>query len=80
MLWDRRERFSQAFIDRLLTYALGRGLEAYDQPVIRSIARQASNDSYRIHSIIEAVVTSTPFNFKKAPEAANEPQQFAKAP
>ena len=80
VLWDRRERFTQAFIDRLLTYALGRGLEAYDQPVIRSIARQASNDSYRIHSIIEAVVTSTPFNFKKAPEAANEPQQFAKAP
>lgn len=80
VLWDRRERFTQAFIDRLLTYALGRGLEAYDQPVIRSIARQASNDNYRIHSIIEAVVTSTPFNFKKAPEAANEPQQFAKAP
>ena len=80
VLWDRRERFTQAFIDRLLTYALGRGLEAYDQPVIRSIARQASDDNYRIHSIIEAVVTSTPFNFKKAPEAANEPQQFAKAP
>ncbi|MEC9262369.1 MAG: DUF1592 domain-containing protein [Pseudomonadota bacterium] len=80
VLWSRRERFTLAFIDRLLTYALGRGLEAYDQPVIRSIARQASNDNYRIHSIIEAVVTSTPFNFKKAPEAANEPQQFAKAP
>jgi hypothetical protein len=80
VLWDRRERFTQAFIDRLLTYALSRGLEAYDQPVIRSIARQASKDNYRIHSIIEAVVTSTPFNFKKAPEAANEPQQFAKAP
>ena len=80
VLWDRRERFTQAFIDRLLTYALGRGLEAYDQPVIRAIARQASDDNYRIHSIIEAVVTSTPFNFKKAPEAANEPQQFAKAP
>ena len=80
VLWDRRERFTQAFIDRLLTYALGRGLEAYDQPVIRAIARQAKIDNYRIHSIIEAVVTSTPFNFKKAPEAANEPQQFAKAP
>lgn len=80
VLWDRRERFTQAFIDRLLTYALGRGLEAYDQPVIRTIARQASEEDYRIHSIIEAVVTSTPFNFKKAPEAANEPQQFAKAP
>ena len=77
VLWDRRERFAQAFIDRLLTYALGRGLEPSDQPTIRSIARQASPENYRIHSIIEAVVSSTPFNFKKAPEASNENQQIA---
>lgn len=79
VLWDRRERFAQAFIDRLLTYALGRGLEPSDQPTIRSIARQASPEGYRIHSIIEAVVSSTPFNFKKAPEASNENQQFAQS-
>ena len=79
ILWDRKERFSQAFIDRLLTYALGRGLEAYDQPTIRNIAKQASTEDYRIHSIIEAVVSSTPFNFKKAPEANNENQQIVKA-
>ncbi len=77
VLWDRRERFAQAFIDRLLTYALGRGLEPSDQPTIRSIARQASPENYRIHSIIEAVVSSTPFNFKKAPKASNENQQIA---
>ncbi|WP_339723319.1 DUF1592 domain-containing protein [uncultured Paraglaciecola sp.] len=77
VLWDRRERFAQAFIDRLLTYALGRGLEPSDQPTIRTIARQASPEGYRIHSIIEAVVSSTPFNFKKAPEASNENQQIA---
>lgn len=79
ILWDRRERFTQAFIDRLLTYALGRGLEAYDQPTIRDIAKQASSDNYRMHSIIEAVVGSTPFNFKKAPEASNENQELAQA-
>ncbi|WP_181898413.1 DUF1592 domain-containing protein [Alteromonas aestuariivivens] len=78
VLWDRRERFAQAFIDRLLTYALGRGLEAYDQPTIRDIASLAKADNYRMHSIIEAVVTSTPFNFKTAPEAKNEQQQIAK--
>jgi hypothetical protein len=79
ILWDRRERFAQAFINRLLTYALGRGLAALDQPTIRNIARQASSEDYRIHSIIEAVVGSTPFNFKKAPEASNENQQIAQA-
>lgn len=77
VLWDRRERFTQAFVDRLLTYALGRGLEPFDQPVIRDVARQANRENYRIHSIIEAIVTSTPFNFKKAPEAAHDAQQFA---
>ena len=79
ILWDRRERFAQAFIDRLLTYALGRGLEAYDQPVIRDIARQASADDYRIQSIIESVITSMPFNYKTAPEAKNEKPQVAQA-
>lgn len=80
ILWDRRERFAEAFTERLLTYALGRGLEPFDQPTIRAIVRQASDDEYRIHSIIEAVVTSMPFNFKQAPEAINETQQFVKAP
>lgn len=78
ILWDRRERFAMAFTDRLLTYALGRGLEPYDQPTIRKIAKQASAQNYRIHAIIEAVVSSTAFNYKKAPEANNENQQVVK--
>jgi hypothetical protein len=77
ILWDRRERFALAFVDRLLTYALGRGLEAFDQPTIRDIVRQAKSDNYHMHSIIEAVVTSTPFNFKTVPEAHDETHQFA---
>ncbi|MDC8831484.1 DUF1592 domain-containing protein [Alteromonas gilva] len=77
VLWNKRERFTEAFIERLLTYALGRGLEAYDQPTIRKIARQAGSENYRMHSIIEAVVTSLPFNFKKAPEAHDDTQQIA---
>ena len=79
ILWDRRERFSQAFIDRLLTYALGRGLQAYDKPTIRKLAKQAKSENYHMHSIIEAVVGSMPFNYKKAPEASNETQEIAKA-
>ncbi|MFC3121828.1 DUF1592 domain-containing protein [Agaribacter flavus] len=78
ILWDRKERFAQAFIDRMLTYALGRGLEAYDQPTIRAIAREASKDNYRIHKIIEAIVSSVPFNYKTVPEMTNEKQQIVK--
>ena len=72
ILWDKRERFAHAFTERLLTYALGRGLEPYDQPTVRQIVEQASTHNYQIHSIIEAVVTSIPFNFKKVPEARDE--------
>ncbi|MDT0596088.1 DUF1592 domain-containing protein [Glaciecola petra] len=80
VLWDRRERFAQAFIDRIMTYALGRGLKAFDKPTIRQVARQASLENYQIHSIIEAVVTSIPFNYKKAPEeASDEERQIAQA-
>ncbi len=79
ILWERRERFALAFTERLLTYALGRGLEAYDQPTLRAIVSQAKTDDYRIQRIIEAVVTSTPFNYKKAPEAPDEKDQFATA-
>ncbi len=72
ILWDKRERFAHAFTERLLTFALGRGLEPYDQPTVRQIVEQASTHNYQIHSIIEAVVISTPFNFKKVPEARDE--------
>jgi len=76
ILWERRERFAIAFSERLLTYALGRGLEAYDQPTIRQIVKQAGKDGYQIHSIIEAVATSIPFNAKHVPETTNEKQQI----
>ena len=79
VLWDRRERFAQAFINRLLTYALARGLEPFDQPTVRSIAREASQNNYQTHSIIEAIVTSVPFNFRKVPESGSEQKKISKA-
>lgn len=79
VLWDRRERFAHAFVDRLLTYALGRGLEAYDQPVVRAITREARAEQYRMHSIIEAIVKSTPFNYKLAPEIKDEKPHIVQA-
>ena len=54
--------------EKLLTYALGRGLEPEDMPVVRAIVRQAEHDDYRFVSLIEGVVKSTPFRMRKAEE------------
>jgi hypothetical protein len=68
VLLGRKDQFTRAFTERLLTYALGRGVEAHDQPAIRAIARAAANDGYRIHTIILGIVKSQPFNLRKTPE------------
>jgi mono/diheme cytochrome c family protein len=54
--------------EKLLTYALGRGLEPEDMPAVRAIVRQAGRDGYRFSSLIEGVVNCTPFRMRKAEE------------
>jgi hypothetical protein len=68
LLTSYRDDFSTALIEKLLTYALGRGLEYYDKPVVRSISRQAARDDYRMSAVIAAIVESTPFQMRRAPE------------
>jgi mono/diheme cytochrome c family protein len=68
-LLDHRDEFTRAFTERLLTYALGRGLEVYDQPKVRAIARAAKADGYRIQTIILGIVNSEPFNLRRTPES-----------
>ena len=67
ILIDKKEQFAQAFIDRLMTYALSRGLEATDQPYIRTIARAAEQEDYRVQAIIYAIAASEPFNLRRVP-------------
>ena len=51
--WSRRpERFVTTVTEKLLTYALGRGLEYYDMPAVRRIVREAAQDGYRFQSIV----------------------------
>jgi hypothetical protein len=54
------------FTGNMLAYALGRRVEYFDQPVIRSITREAEANGYRMQALILAVVKSTPFQMKKA--------------
>jgi Protein of unknown function (DUF1592)/Protein of unknown function (DUF1588)/Protein of unknown function (DUF1587)/Protein of unknown function (DUF1585)/Protein of unknown function (DUF1595) len=62
VLLSKRELFVETFTERLLTYALGRGVEEYDRPVIRRIVREA--DDHRWSSIILGIVKSTPFQMR----------------
>ncbi len=61
----RRDQFIGTFTERLLAYALGRNLEAYDYPVVRRIAREAARDNARWSAIILGIVRSTPFQMRR---------------
>jgi cytochrome c5 len=67
------ERFVGTKTQKLMTYALGRGLEYYDMPVVRSIARDAARNDYRFSSIVMGIVKSAPFQMRHAHEAETPP-------
>ena len=60
------ERFAGTLTEKLLTYALGRGLEHYDAPAVRAIVRAAARDGYRFSSLIVGIVESAPFRMRRA--------------
>ena len=69
LLTKYRADFVRTATEKLLTYALGRGVEYYDAPAIRAIDREAARDNYRISSWILAVVKSMPFQMRRASES-----------
>jgi hypothetical protein len=60
----QKTQFAKAVTEKLLTYALGRGLEYYDAPAVRSIDRAAAVDDYRWSSLILGIVKSVPFQMR----------------
>ena len=67
ILLSRKDQFAEAFTERLMTYALGRGLVASDMPAVRSVRRAAQGDDYRARTIVRAIVQSVPFEMRRAP-------------
>jgi Protein of unknown function (DUF1592)/Protein of unknown function (DUF1588)/Protein of unknown function (DUF1587)/Protein of unknown function (DUF1585)/Protein of unknown function (DUF1595) len=61
MVSTRRDLFLENFTERLLTYALGRGVEEYDRPVIRKIVRETASDDHTWSSIILGIIKSKSF-------------------
>jgi hypothetical protein len=66
---SRPELFVTTVAEKLLTYALGRGLDYYDAPTVRAIVRDARDRDYRFSSVVLGVVKSAPFQMRMA--AAN---------
>jgi hypothetical protein len=65
-LLSHPDAFAATFSEKLLTYALGRGVEAYDAPAVRAIVRQAQGEDLRFSSFILGIVNSTPFQMRRS--------------
>jgi hypothetical protein len=61
-----QENYVHTFVEKLLTYALGRRVDYRDQPAVRKIVREAAAANYTWSSIILGVVQSAPFQFRRA--------------
>jgi hypothetical protein len=62
-----RDDFVSTVTRKLMTYALGRGLEYYDEPAVRLIVRRAAKENYTLTALIDGVVESTPFQMRRTP-------------
>jgi Protein of unknown function (DUF1585)/Protein of unknown function (DUF1588) len=62
-------QFARVVTEKLLTYALGRGVEYQDMPVVRAIVRDAARKDYRFSALIEGIVNSEPFQMNRKREA-----------
>jgi hypothetical protein len=73
----RPDAFVTTLTERLMTYALGRGIEPSDMPVIRGVVRKASASHYRLASIVLGIVESAPFQMRTRLEPADTGSRLA---
>jgi hypothetical protein len=78
MLTRRPETFVGVMTEKMLTYALGRGVEYYDMPAVRKIVNDAGKNDFKVSSLIAGVVESVPFQMsvKRAAAANDEGGQY----
>ena len=70
LIATNKEDFARTFTEKLLAYAIGRGIELSDKPVVRKIVREAEPQNYRWSAIIWGIVNSPPFNMGVAADVA----------
>jgi hypothetical protein len=78
ILKERMPAFARSLSEKMLTYAIGRGVEGYDRLVIRALVDRMANDEYRLQSLIQGIVRSVPFQQRRGERTA--PAQEARHP
>jgi hypothetical protein len=63
-LFDGRDVFVRAFTEKLMMYALGRELNAYDMPQVRAVVRRAASQHYALSAIVSGIVSSDAFRMQ----------------
>ena len=80
MAEQKKEQFARAFAEKLLIYALGRGIEFTDKCALDEIMRSAAKEDYRFSSVVLGIVRSVPFQKMREPASELTPRrQDAKA-
>ncbi len=74
----RPQTFAATMTEKMLTYALGRGLEYYDMPTVRGIVREMARNDYRFSSLVLGIVKSAPFQMRMKKGDAR-PESVARA-
>jgi hypothetical protein len=69
---SKGDQFAQVVTEKLLTYAIGRGLEYEDMPLVRSITRSAAEDNYRFSSLLMGIIRSPAFTMNMKTAASEE--------
>ena len=62
---SKREDFIRCVVEKMFTYALGRGLEYYDRPAVEAACKELSANGLRFSTLIEGVVRSVPFQYRR---------------
>ena len=75
---SRPDAFATVLTERMMTYALGRGVEPSDMPVVRSIVKKAALNNYRLGSIVMGIVESAPFQMRTRLEPAETSNRVAR--
>lgn len=70
-LLRRKELFVRHLTEKLLAYALGRGLEYYDTPVVKEITEVLRRDGYRAETLVLSITRSLPFQYRRPAQASN---------
>jgi hypothetical protein len=66
ILQDDKDAFTRCLVEKMLTFAIGRGLERYDRPVVNAISHRVAENAYKFSTLVMEIVNSAPFEMRHA--------------